>query len=128
MRGPPRAPFQPRPTAAAAGSTTENAAPGPPFPGRAGVGGDPGGGGEGGRWGGGGGGGAWGRAGRRGWNVTGRRTEEVGRPDSAANTRQRCFFCKSELYDRLAAVAGERGATLLDGFNRDDRADWRPGR
>ncbi len=67
-------------------------------------------------------------AGRRGWNVTVLQTEEVERPDYAANTRQRCFFCKSELYDRLAAVAGERGATLLDGFNRDDRADWRPGR
>jgi uncharacterized protein len=65
---------------------------------------------------------------RRGWNVTVLLTEEVDRADYAANTPQRCFFCKSELYDRLAEVAAVRGATILDGFNRDDRADWRPGR
>lgn len=67
-------------------------------------------------------------AGRRGWDVTVLLTDEVERADYAANTAQRCFFCKSELYDRLAEVAAVRGATMLDGFNRDDRADWRPGR
>ncbi|MEA2645095.1 MAG: pyridinium-3,5-biscarboxylic acid mononucleotide sulfurtransferase [Chloroflexota bacterium] len=45
------------------------------------------------------------------------------------NDVDRCYFCKSELYGVLAAVAGEAGgATILDGFNRDDRGDWRPGR
>jgi uncharacterized protein len=56
-------------------------------------------------------------------------TAEVERADYAANTPDRCYFCKSELYDRLAEVALAVGAAaILDGFNRDDRADWRPGR
>jgi uncharacterized protein len=56
-------------------------------------------------------------------------TAEVERPDYAANGLDRCYFCKSELYQRLAEVAVEAGvAAILDGFNRDDRADWRPGR
>ena len=64
----------------------------------------------------------------RGWQVNVLHTAEVERADYAANTPDRCFFCKSELYGRLAEVAAKREATILDGFNRDDRADWRPGR
>jgi uncharacterized protein len=45
------------------------------------------------------------------------------------NEPDRCYFCKAELYTVLAGVAlGRGGATLLDGFNKDDRGDWRPGR
>ena len=56
-------------------------------------------------------------------------TAEVERTDYAANGPDRCYFCKSELYDRLGEVARDVGAVaILDGFNRDDRADWRPGR
>src|SRR5207244_1843462 len=36
--------------------------------------------------------------------------------------------CKSEVYGLMARLAAERGAAVADGFNRDDRADWRPGR
>lgn len=55
-------------------------------------------------------------------------TGEVDDPRYAANPTNRCFFCKSELWSRLGAVAEQRsGATLLDGSNADDRADWRPG-
>src|SRR5258708_8289315 len=67
-------------------------------------------------------------ASERGWNVKVLLPAEVGRADYAANTPPRCFFCKSELYDRLVEVAAEVGATVLDRFNRDDRADWPPGR
>lgn len=46
----------------------------------------------------------------------------------AANNSQRCFFCKTELYSKLARVASERGfAWVLDGTNRDDLGDHRPG-
>lgn len=46
----------------------------------------------------------------------------------AANNSQRCFFCKTELYSKLARVAEERGyAWVLDGTNRDDLGDHRPG-
>ncbi len=46
----------------------------------------------------------------------------------ASNNSQRCFFCKTELYSKLARVAEERGyAWVLDGTNRDDLGDHRPG-
>lgn len=56
------------------------------------------------------------------------RTMELTDPRYASNTSQRCFFCKTELYSRLADVAQERGfAWLLDGTNADDLGDHRPG-
>jgi uncharacterized protein len=56
-------------------------------------------------------------------------TAEVERADYAANGPDRCYFCKSELYARVGEVALEvRATAILDGFNRDDRGDWRPGR
>jgi uncharacterized protein len=49
-------------------------------------------------------------------------------PRYAANPGNRCYFCKSELWSRLAEVARERGLrTLLDGSNADDVGDHRPG-
>ena len=35
-------------------------------------------------------------------------TMELDDPRYASNTHQRCFFCKSELYTKLASVAAER--------------------
>ena len=56
-------------------------------------------------------------------------TEEVEIDGYRRNEPDRCYFCKNELYTRLVEFAAERGiATVLDGFNRDDRSDWRPGR
>ena len=55
-------------------------------------------------------------------------TMELTDPRYADNTHQRCFFCKSELYGRLTALARERGlAVVVDGANADDRDDFRPG-
>jgi pyridinium-3,5-biscarboxylic acid mononucleotide sulfurtransferase len=55
-------------------------------------------------------------------------TDELARPGYRANGRDRCYFCKSELYDRLAALARRRGyGALLSGANADDQGDWRPG-
>lgn len=55
-------------------------------------------------------------------------THEIDDPRYAANPSNRCYFCKSELWTRLADVAGERGfATVLDGSNADDVGDHRPG-
>lgn len=57
------------------------------------------------------------------------RTAEMADPNYVANPVNRCYFCKRELYGRLAAVAAAEGyAAVLDGANRDDLADWRPGR
>jgi uncharacterized protein len=55
-------------------------------------------------------------------------TMELDDPRYASNTHQRCFFCKSELYTKLAAVAAERDlAVVIDGTNADDHRDFRPG-
>jgi uncharacterized protein len=65
----------------------------------------------------------------RGIEVSVLDTREVELEGYRRNQPDRCYFCKSELYSRLAEVAAARGVrALLDGFNRDDRADWRPGR
>jgi len=53
------------------------------------------------------------------------RTNELARPGYVANGRDRCYFCKSELYDTLAAR--HPGRILLSGANQDDQGDWRPG-
>jgi uncharacterized protein len=53
------------------------------------------------------------------------RTNELARPGYRANGRDRCYFCKTELYATLAARYP--GTTLLSGANQDDQGDWRPG-
>ncbi len=55
-------------------------------------------------------------------------TDELSDPRYAANPTNRCYFCKTELWTRLAPVARARGiATLCDGTNADDVHDYRPG-
>ncbi len=55
-------------------------------------------------------------------------TREFDNPDYRANPATRCFFCKDELYSRLAALAKARGFPwIADGFNVSDRGDIRPG-
>jgi uncharacterized protein len=55
-------------------------------------------------------------------------TDELARPGYRANGRDRCYFCKTELYDVLAELAADRGfPVLLSGANADDAGDWRPG-
>lgn len=55
-------------------------------------------------------------------------TREMEDPRYAANPSNRCYFCKSELWTRLASVAREHGMrTVLDGSNADDVGDHRPG-
>ena len=56
-------------------------------------------------------------------------TVEIDDPHYSANPTNRCYFCKSELYSKLSAVAAERGVRfIVDGTNHDDVADIRPGR
>lgn len=44
------------------------------------------------------------------------------------NPPDRCYYCKSELYTRLKALAAERGLrAVVDGTNLDDEGDHRPG-
>jgi pyridinium-3,5-biscarboxylic acid mononucleotide sulfurtransferase len=56
-------------------------------------------------------------------------TAELTRPGYVANAPDRCYFCKTELYERLVAVARAEGyAWVADGANLDDLTDVRPGR
>ncbi|MBC7899420.1 MAG: ATP-dependent sacrificial sulfur transferase LarE, partial [Saprospiraceae bacterium] len=56
-------------------------------------------------------------------------TSELDDPAYRENTQSRCYFCKSELYGKLAELAESRGiALVLDGMNADDVLDHRPGR
>lgn len=56
------------------------------------------------------------------------RTDELADPNYAANPSDRCYFCKTELWSRLSAIAAEKGyAVVLDGANADDAGDYRPG-
>lgn len=55
-------------------------------------------------------------------------TNELADPEYVANPLNRCFFCKSELWRVLGAVAAERQfEQLLDGTNLDDLSEHRPG-
>ena len=56
-------------------------------------------------------------------------TEELEDPRYVRNAGDRCYFCKTELYSKLAPLARERGlAFVLDGSTTDDLGDYRPGR
>jgi len=56
------------------------------------------------------------------------KTRELENPDFAANSPERCYHCKKELFGTLAAMARTEGLPfVLDGANRDDQLDYRPG-
>ena len=56
-------------------------------------------------------------------------TGELERPEYVANAPDRCYFCKTDLFERLNALARVEGcAWILDGANLDDLGDVRPGR
>src|SRR5690349_3513477 len=55
-------------------------------------------------------------------------TDEMNDPRYASNPVNRCYFCKGELWAKLAPIARERRlAVVLDGTNADDLTDYRPG-
>jgi uncharacterized protein len=55
-------------------------------------------------------------------------TRELEDPRYAANPSNRCYFCKTELWDRLVPIARSHGfETVADGTNADDLTDYRPG-
>jgi uncharacterized protein len=55
-------------------------------------------------------------------------TEELEREGYRRNGPDRCYHCKTELYERLTSLAARRGyAAVLSGANADDAGDWRPG-
>ncbi len=62
----------------------------------------------------------------RGWRHREVVTNEIERDGYARNAADRCYHCKSELFDVLAALFP--GEQILVGTNLDDTGDHRPGR
>ena len=56
-------------------------------------------------------------------------TGELDQPGYVANAPDRCYFCKTDLFERLQAVARAEGYPwVAEGANLDDLGDVRPGR
>ena len=55
-------------------------------------------------------------------------TDEYLDPKYAANIGDRCYYCKSNLFDQIRAIARKEGfAVVVDGNNLADLSDDRPG-
>src|SRR5262245_21042251 len=55
-------------------------------------------------------------------------TDEFADPNYVRNDHDRCYFCKSELYERLEGMLGELSVdVIVSGANLDDMGDYRPG-
>jgi len=55
-------------------------------------------------------------------------TSEMDNPNYTTNPINRCYFCKSELHDKLKPLAKSWGYDyVVDGLNADDLQDYRPG-
>lgn len=55
-------------------------------------------------------------------------TGEFENPDYLANPANRCYFCKTTLYETMRPLIAERGiGVILNGTNADDLGDYRPG-
>jgi pyridinium-3,5-biscarboxylic acid mononucleotide sulfurtransferase len=55
-------------------------------------------------------------------------TDEFSDENFVKNPKERCYYCKKELFSRLNDIAKESGIDhVLDGSNFDDKSDYRPG-
>jgi pyridinium-3,5-biscarboxylic acid mononucleotide sulfurtransferase len=55
-------------------------------------------------------------------------SHELEDPRYAANPSNRCYFCKTELYTITEKACAKLGLNaVIDGFNADDKKDYRPG-
>ncbi len=64
---------------------------------------------------------------RFGWHHRIVETHELERAEYARNSPDRCYWCKTELFDVLEPIAGDLGAEIVVGTNLDDLGDYRPG-
>lgn len=55
-------------------------------------------------------------------------TNELKDSDFIKNPKERCYYCKKELFSRLAGIAEKKGFKyVIDASNYDDLTDYRPG-
>lgn len=64
---------------------------------------------------------------RRGWNHRVVATREIARDEYARNEPDRCYWCKTELFEVLGPLADQLGWPVAVGTNADDLGDHRPG-
>ena len=66
-----------------------------------------------------------------GWNLQIVRSREFDDEQYLANPTDRCYFCKTNLYDAIGELrrldAFDRAATIVSGANIDDLGEYRPG-
>jgi uncharacterized protein len=56
-------------------------------------------------------------------------SNELEVPGFSENSPNRCFYCKTDLFEKIRLIAAERGIRhVADGSNSDDTRDHRPGR
>jgi len=56
-------------------------------------------------------------------------TKEMEKENFVINNADRCFHCKDELFSKALEITTKKNIPyLLDGFNKDDEGDFRPGR
>jgi uncharacterized protein len=70
-------------------------------------------------------------AGAEGWTLEVVRSREFDDERYLSNPADRCYFCKSNLYDAIGELRAhdlpEGAATILSGANTDDLGEYRPG-
>ena len=55
--------------------------------------------------------------------------DELGNADFVKNDTQRCFFCREGLFTSIKHLSEEMGwPHIVEGTNKDDEADYRPGK
>ena len=56
-------------------------------------------------------------------------SDELSVPGFAENAPDRCYHCKKAIFSKLVSIANSNGiAAVVEGSNRDDDGDFRPGR
>lgn len=56
------------------------------------------------------------------------RSEELEIDGFSKNPKDRCYYCKKELFSKIREIASEKGyKNVADGANTDDTGDYRPG-
>lgn len=55
-------------------------------------------------------------------------TDELKDPEFVRNTKERCYYCKKEMFQKILKAAAEEGiSTVVHGITVDDLSDHRPG-
>lgn len=55
-------------------------------------------------------------------------TSELANKNFSSNPKDRCFYCKDELFNKLSTIAVKNKMVLCDATNYSDLTDYRPGR